>query len=95
MNNQDRIRLAEFVGWRQEEHFGTNRFIKPGHNGIEGFIELPFDPFTNANDDYAVLEFMRANPSQFVSAECEVECQGWAWKYHIGDYARACLKVLP
>ena len=80
----DRIKLAEAMKveyWRSEV-FG-------------GALGLP-DPFTDANDDYAVLEWMRS----------EARREGVSWmngsgilslhatNYQIGDYARAALKVI-
>jgi len=52
-----------------------------------------FDPFNNANDDYAVLEWMRKEMphNQWLKVQ-----KHWtpAWLYQIGDYARAALKVI-
>ena len=99
----DRIKLAEAMGW--EPNIGRvywrdpndhNRFCKPS--------ALP-DPFTDANDDYAVLEWARkewqgkdghhGHWHQFAQA------QWHRWDeydvivpYQIGDYARAALTVL-
>ena len=62
-----------------------------------------FDPFTDANDDYAVLEWARTNPEGFGV------CYKGKWmgfttfmhmneqeghQYHIGDYAKTALTVL-
>jgi len=60
-----------------------------------------FNPFTDANDDYAVLEWMRLDgePPQAHGKHS----QAWhevmniirnSWDYQIGDYARAACKVL-
>ena len=46
-----------------------------------------WNPFTDANDDYAVLGWMRANGGENV-------IQGYKINYRIGDYARAALKVI-
>jgi hypothetical protein len=67
--------------------------------------ERQFDPFTDANDDYACLEWMRIHcgvepdyawaekQSMWNEFSCELDDGGGA--YQIGDYARAALKVLP
>ena len=61
------------------------------------FKEQIPDPFTDANDDYAVLEWMR---ELGVMDDSRIEYDR-AWdklpergEYQIGDYARAALKVL-
>jgi len=94
----DRIKLAEAMGWVRWEH--PNRtHLAWTHPDIDKLAALECglpDPFTDANDDYAVLEWMRV----------EVRREGISWlngcgllslaahNYQIGDYARACLKVL-
>ena len=55
----DRIRLAEAIGWKlrniaKDDRFPMLRWIRP-----DGQIVVDFNPFTDANDDYAVLEWMR------------------------------------
>jgi len=52
---------------------------------------LMFDPENNANDDYAVLEWMRRNDADLFVLDQEITA---ASLYTIGDYARAALKVL-
>ena len=63
-----------------------------------------FDPFTDANDDYVVLEWMRdfgdADIPKLERAEKAVndlwtrEERDWSLGYQIGDYARAASTVL-
>lgn len=51
-----------------------------------------FDPWENASDDYAVLCWLRSKFGDFPSRyglSCELQ-----WGYHVGNYARAALKVL-
>ena len=64
------------------------------------------DPFTDANDDYAVLEWMRGqgwikehigggdNAMLIDHRLIGSTMFGQQWGYQIGDYARAALKVL-
>jgi len=59
-----------------------------------------FSPDTDANDDYAVLEWMRGNLDP-VENEHGILLEPWAiqlecpqLEYEVGDYARAALKVL-
>ena len=88
MNDKDRIRLAEWM----DRDPGT---YAPNH-------DIPiFDPFTDANDDYAVLEWMReqAWPAMLLSTQ-HADRLTYALSreiggYKIGDYARAALKVIP
>ncbi len=55
-----------------------------------------FDPFTDANDDYAVLEWMRSDSNAWeYQYEKELMLTNFqCGDYQIGDYARAALKVL-
>ena len=101
---QDRIKLAEWMGWELVEHCGTERWIAPGSLGFTGYLNEPaFDPFTDANDDYAVLEFIRTseNEPQFTNFRDalramtdELGAHRYVWSYRIGDIARAALKVI-
>ena len=96
----DRIKLAEARGWRKSSLCGWHLTNAAG-DPIESRTELP-DPFTDANDDYAVLEWARTQDAQF---QHDFQCalanlttdkwfQSHLWNYQIGDYARAALKVL-
>ncbi len=110
INDQDRIRLAEARGWLW--HQPTDNRKKLFDNGMgrwefKGMFrdwstkeELPFDPENDANDDYAVLEWMRKQKS-----DLGVQDFAFTWTkfskllghhcwYKIGDYARAALTVL-
>ena len=65
---------------------------------------IEFNPFTDANDDYAVLEWMREKtPSIGTHIKWASDDEGWVFfnelhlhkvDYKIGDYARAALKAL-
>ena len=94
----DRIKLAEAIGV-------DLRTYKCGGTGA---VHYDFDPFTDANDDYAVLEWMRVTYNTY---EYLMEHQGDRWVdfiaaldgsgdgghsccYQIGNNARAALKVL-
>jgi len=93
-NAADRIKLAEWISGPIWE-----AYISPINH--PELIVLP-DPFTDANDDYAVLEFMR----KIHRPEVSTTSDQWAsWDrfvvnlpeclvddYQIGDYARAVLK---
>ena len=101
----DRIKLAEAMGWKRNGHdFGDNTWTKdnvvafaPGSRR-DHYDEIP-DPFTDANDDYAVLEWMRDpegdgkfhyNWSHF----CEILEEDMTYNHTIGDFARAALGVI-
>ena len=85
----DRIKLAEAMGWPCKENC-TDEYI---FMGCKAHDEEAFDPFTDANDDYAVLEWMRYSSAETWLAVTEdmARCQG---TYMVGDYARAALKVI-
>ena len=57
--------------------------------------EIPFNPFTDANDDYAVLEWMRET---YTSKDIELAFDhigyGHRWAYETGCNAQACLALL-
>jgi len=86
----DRIKLAEAMGLDL-----TLEWQDAAGHWHES--ERDFDPFTDANDDYAVLEWMREQPkeqfSQF-ALRCNIHWMDDWTLYKIGDYARAALKVL-
>ncbi len=86
MTNADRIKLAAAMGGAK-----WDAYINPGEH--PECVELP-DPFTDANDDYAVLEWMRNDAPQdaHIAFVCDVDFT--ALNYQIGDYARAALKVI-
>ena len=99
----DRIKLAQTIGWKwqstPESHpfdgWDGGQWTNPNGNTLPSVVGCkvapPFDPLTDANDDYAVLEWLRAK-----------DCEWTAWAdvlpeifdYETGDYARAALKVI-
>jgi len=109
--DEGRIKLAEAMGWeRGEVHtvvvmgrpISAQRWIDPAGND-RAPSSLP-DPFTSAKDDYAVLEWMRLQSSDYTNDDgllyetamefmheldnCDLSA------YQIGDYARAALTVV-
>ncbi len=107
----DRIKLAEAMGWRQFNEwiwleptvsmkFAEGLFRRGQHIQWSTEDDLP-DPENDANDDYAVLEWMRI---EFTSDQIGLallrlgENAGGPISlskyYQIGDYARAALKVM-
>ena len=106
----DRIRLAEAMGWTHirmkwvamEEKSYPFGCVPRNVNDKHLKEQIP-DPYTNANDDYAVLEWMRDDSRcmefpRYVGALSDVMdkrlAASHAANYQIGDYARAALKVL-
>ncbi len=91
----DRIKLAKAMG-------GMATTINDGSwaycNWPKGVPER-FNPFTDANDDYAVLEWMRSD-EMYVTPTYPAFCDQLLYSergmpaYKIGDYARAALKVI-
>ena len=84
----DRIKIAEAM------NLDKSRYEQNG----ETPKMLLFDPFTDANDDYAVLEWMRGSDNSLQSESFDFIIFGNAVKhgrwYQIGDYARAYLRVI-
>lgn len=87
-DQEKRIKLAEAMGWTIWRM--PNEYLLPDRKTV---AKLP-DPYTDANDDYAVLEWMRkdAPQEQHIAFVCDVDFT--ALNYQIGDYARAALKVI-
>ena len=102
MTTEKRIKLAEAMG------YVTTRQSKEWHGKVwEGLTpegdhswRLP-NPWSDANDDYAVLEWMRSLRGLGIGDN------RWGWwgkfsdtltlrcrDYQIGDYANAALKVI-
>jgi len=109
MTDQDRIRLAEAMGWVPTTIYTSasgrrdvTRWRSPKGRPNMMLPDLP-DPFTDANDDYAVLEWMRTQEKEMKWA-FEVAYFDQTLKrdgidiltprYRVGDYARAALKVI-
>ncbi len=107
-SDQDRVRLAEAMGW----HFETDKYDDHAveywwHKTAEKSTVAaePPDPEHDANDDYAVLEWMRKDYrfQKFKGQLTWLNTSGTlsnrssekTWMYQIGDYARAALKVIP
>ena len=111
----DRIKLALSMGWKwslKNIHYKTGEWVNPEGFAYPNWCEyehLPFNPFTDANDDYDVLEWMREKCGVYLDDD-QYEAEDVAhWDkfvsflpnktdngamYEIGDYARAALKVL-
>ena len=97
--NQDKIKLlAEAMGLTMYKDGKRSLFIVH-HRANDGH----FDPFTDANDDYAVLEWMRTFKDtsehsmygNFVGNDIGLPTVfKFRGDYKIGDYARAALKVI-
>ena len=99
MNDNDRIKLAEAMGWEHapSPSVKDGRWIPPNTFPEARAIihaKLP-DPITDANDDYAVLEWMRKCGHSRERVDFIAICQNKTQReYKIGDYARAALKVI-
>ena len=109
-----RIKLAEAMGWVRcepdlrkpgpdgEPRFGPQRWNQPTGKAYGATARSLPNPFTDANDDYAVLEWMRESVKSVdvQSEEWDIYCYFFALvdyiktRYQIGDYAKALLKVI-
>ena len=109
----DQIVLAEAMGWSRkivrggyvdgEKQPAMSGWLKPDGSFAPKFIDgrepIP-DPFTDANDDYAVLEWMRhwRRGGLLVDFRNKLDgcgsSGGASIEYRIGDYARAALEVI-
>ena len=109
MENEDlklRIELAEAMGWAKGGVDTANVLGRP--ISVQRWIDsdgkdrapysLP-DPFTDANDDYAVLQWAKKQGAQFWDIYCSelmevVGSYAYLWEYHVGYYASAAVRVL-
>ena len=100
---KDRIKLAEAMGWKYKSTNGWFQWTNPQGYAIGSMalgkkhIVPPINPFKDANDDYAVLEWMREKQNGdkddcFIWTLFASGCPSYSYK--VGDYARAALKVL-
>ncbi len=98
-NEERRIKLAKATGWKVEnaDRIYSEPTIPNGRYGhlphMSVGAPIP-DPFTDANDDYAVLVFARKWGLKKWDKFYEHLPTCLADDYQIGDYARAALKVL-
>jgi len=106
MTDQDRIRLAEARGWTRypdESDHNFDKWMPPDfgdHYDERDAVligGLP-DPFTDANDDYQVLVWVRETwqPNSIYNSRAKrfVHLLAEPGGYQIGDYARAALSVI-
>ncbi len=91
---EQRIKLAEAMGYT----VGTmgNGMAKVGPNGIidKTTMRRLHDPFTDANDDVACLEYMRSNREVYGQILQELDCEQALSDYHVGTFAEAMLDDL-
>ena len=109
MSDQQRcIKLAEAMGLEKRNESVEGIYPDCDGPNLPFYSYSWFSPLTDANDDYAVLEWMRVTYNTY---EYLMEHQGDKWVnfitaldgsgdeghsccYQIGDYARAALKVI-
>lgn len=98
---EHRAKLALAMGWKtfQENNQGPWYWQEPGSKSYSS--DFNFCPFTDANDDYAVLEWVRAIEEEGLDREMfhmkfSTELCGLKsmYDYRVGDYARAALTVV-
>jgi hypothetical protein len=96
----DRIKLAEAMGWTKVKPYRDDIYgLRPGTGAsdslwLECCLQVP-DPFIDANDDYAVLEWINSHAAFSFREPYWNAMTHRIWSYKVGDYARAALKVLP
>ena len=101
MVENGRIKLAEAMGWWDIEKHRSGQILgRKGEILSSGLkpprVEIP-DPENDANDDYAVLEWMRIDKrfkDYHIARGWKGDKSPYQWAYKIGDYARAALKVI-
>ena len=106
---ESRIKLAEAMGYKQDDKWAAWILqVSDKEREIVRDPDLLPDPFTDANDDYAVLEWMQVTFNtheylmghqgdrwvDFIAALDGSGDEGHACCYKIGDYARAAFQVI-
>ena len=89
----DIIKINVAMGWRKHDIDNVHKWMPPGHDKYDksyakSWVCLP-NPFKDANDDYAVLEWMRKEGTIGWHNTLDKDAAGY---YKIGAYARAALK---
>ena len=97
----DQIRLAEAMGWTRSasnaERTLPVRWEHPYYKYPTFTSEelAPISPLTDANDDYAVLEWLRNKWAEPIFQLIESQlCSFDPIDYNIGDYARVAIEIL-
>jgi hypothetical protein len=89
-------KLARLVGIKDWTELGTP--MVPSYDGCEWEHYRQWNPRESADDDYAVLEWMRNKDARYIydfkNALFDQRNEHLSYDYKIGDYARAALKVL-
>ena len=96
---EKRIKLAEAMGWTRSH---TNWWNPPGRITSDGVSRPLPDPFTDANDDHAVLQWFKVMLSQQMDGNVRNKYAVTflnalavnKMDHKIGDNARAALKVI-
>ncbi len=106
---KQREALAILIGWQRADskkygwvtppnpETACTTFPARGYQDAISGNTIRFNPFENAADDYAVLEWMRNNEDQSLTkwaSFLEKLSEKPAGCYQVGDYARALLKTL-
>lgn len=103
MNEQERLLLAESIGWNLEYNKDVKRDMwqSPDRRSWYSDLKQAFQPETDANDDYGVLEWVRVIEEEgldremlhmrFAAELCGLKSM---YDYRVGDYARAAITVL-
>ncbi len=90
----DRIKLAEAMDWIPYPMGADPNDPATSWESADNKFHANFNPFTDANDDYAVLEWMRS-PLMYGKGFVYTKIFKFLGsEYQIGDYARACLRIL-
>ena len=87
----DRIKLAEAMGWIRSTIGGENCWR---HYFTDQVVGSCPDPFSNASDDYQVLVWMRRADIHDNGRFADILLASSMWAYEVGDYARAAMKVI-
>jgi hypothetical protein len=94
-NFEDQVKLAKAMGWRENVYPESAGWWT--HDELDLHRVGPPTPLTDANDDYAVLEWAREQGTKFIvlfRRQFFEMHRTHPWDYAIGDYARAVLRVI-
>lgn len=84
-----RIKLAKAMGYEHKSFLsGMAWYRSDGYTQVQ-----PPDPFTDANDDYACLQFAREKGNPLWTPFMH-HCEGEQHQYKIGNWAEALLVAI-
>jgi len=97
ISNRIKLAKAMFPGWTISSNIQGDLTMWPGKYCEGKEVRHVPDPFTSADDDYKVLQWLRAEnnkPWPYRLSQLDYGTRRYKWDYQVGDYARAALEAI-